>query len=155
MDNENKKKGINRNVILIILAVPILVALGVVAGSFLSDPDMQWIKSNEAKAETLTEETVPLEEFVLNLEPANNLNRYLRMEVSLSTTQEEGVETIDSNLDKIRDIIIHTVSSQSAEEIFDDETGTFALKNLLKTSINDTFEDEVIHQVYITNIVMQ
>lgn len=148
------KKGFNKNILLVILAVPILVAIGVVAGNYLAN-DPQVVSGSETEEETFEEISVPLEEFVLNLEPTNNVSRYIRLELSLSSTKEDGEETINSSLDKIRDVIIHTVSRHSVEEIFDDETGTITLKDSLKKALNKAFEDEVIHEVYITNIVIQ
>lgn len=150
-----EKKGVNKNIIIALIAVPILVAVGVVAGSYLSNPNTEITSGAEAKEESVEETTIPLEEFLLNLEPGNNTGRFVRLEVSLSTTQENGATTIETNLPKIRDVIIRTVSTQTIEEMFDAQNGTLALKNLLKTSINDNFDDDVIYNVYITNIIMQ
>lgn len=153
--SKDKKKGFNKNILLGVLAIPILVAIGVIIGSYFTKGNTQIVSGSEAKEEVFEEVSVPLEEFVLNLEPTNNIKRYIRLELSLSSTQKDGEETINSNLNKIRDEIIHTVSRQSVEDIFDDETGTITLKKLLKKSINESLEDEVIHEVYITNIVVQ
>lgn len=155
MNNDKKNKGFNKNILLGLLAVPILVAIGVIAGNYFASNSAQVVSGNEAEEEVFEEVTVPLEEFVLNLEPTNNVNRYIRLELSLSSRKEDGAETINSNLDKIRDIIIHTVSRQSVDNIFDEESGTITLKNSLKTELNNQFEDEVIYDVYITNIVVQ
>lgn len=148
------KKGFNKNILLVIIAVPILVAIGVIAGNYLAN-DPQVVSGSENEEEIFEEVSVPLEEFVLNLEPTNNVSRYIRLELSLSSTKEDGEGTINSSLDKIRDVIIHTVSRHSVEEIFDEETGTITLKESLKKALNKAFEDEVIHEVYITNIVIQ
>lgn len=148
------KKGFNKNILLVIIAVPILVAIGVIAGNYLAN-DPQVVSGSETEEEIFEEVSVPLEEFVLNLEPTNNVSRYIRLELSLSSTKEDGEGTINSSLDKIRDVIIHTVSRHSVEEIFDEETGTITLKESLKKALNKAFEDEVIHEVYITNIVIQ
>lgn len=150
-----EKKKINKNTILIFVSVPILVVIGVIAGNYFAHSDTQLIGSSEAQTEQIEEETVLLDEFILNLEPGNNTGRFVRMEVSLSTVQEDGVATIETNLDKIRDAIIHTMSTQTIEQLFNDENGTLALKNLLKTSINDNLDADVIYDVYIRNIVMQ
>lgn len=145
----------NRNVLLLIIAVPLLVAIGVIAGSYFTGGSPQIVNGNNEDSQEIEEVTIPLDEFVLNLEPTSNVNRYVRMEISLSTTHEDGVTEINENLEKIRDKIIHTMSKQTAEAIFDDENGTFVLKDLLKKSINDVFDEELINEVYITNIVMQ
>lgn len=138
---------------MLVIAVPILVAIGVIAGNYLANPEMS--ASGNEEEEKIEEVTVPLEEFVLNLEPTNNVNRYVRMEISLSTIEENGVELIEGNLDKIRDSIINTVSRQTVGDIFDEEVGTSNLKDVLKESLNTEFEEELIHQVYITNVVVQ
>jgi len=150
-----EKKGFNKNTILALIAVPILMALGVVIGSYLSDIDNNSASGAGEQQELVEETTVPLEEFLLNLELGNNTGQFIRMEVSLSTVQEDGVTTIEENLEKIRDTIIHTVSTQPIEEIFNDQSGTVTLKNLLKQSINNLFDEDIIYDVYITNIVMQ
>lgn len=119
---------------MLVIAVPILVAIGVIAGNYLANPEMS--ASGNEEEEKIEEVTVPLEEFVLNLEPTNNVNRYVRMEISLSTIEENGVELIEGNLDKIRDSIINTVSRQTVGDIFDEEVGTSNLKDVLKESLN-------------------
>jgi len=153
--NNEKNKGFNKNILLSILAIPILVAVGVIIGGYYIKDNAQMVSGSEEREEAFEEVSVPLEEFVLNLEPTSNINHYIRFEVSLSSTKENGEEIINSNLNKIRDEIIRTVSSQSVEEIFDDESGTILLKDLLKQAINETLEDDVIYEVYITNIVVQ
>lgn len=153
--NNEKNKGFNKNILLCILAIPILVAVGVIIGGYYIKDNAQIVSGSEEREEAFEEVSVPLEEFVLNLEPTSNINHYIRFEVSLSSTKENGEEIINSNLNKIRDEIIRTVSSQSVEEIFDDESGTILLKDLLKQAINETLEDDVIYEVYITNIVVQ
>lgn len=154
MSNE-KNKGFNKNILLGILVIPILVAVGVIIGGYYVKDNAQIVSGSEEREEVFEEVSVPLEEFVLNLEPTNNINRYIRFEVSLSSTKEDGEEIINSNLNKIRDEIIYTVSRQSVEDIFDDESGTIMLKDVLKKSINEALDDEVIHEVYITNIIVQ
>lgn len=147
------RNGFNKNILMLIIAVPLLVAIGVIAGNYLANPEL--MASGNEEDEKIEEVTVPLEEFVLNLEPTNNVNRYVRMEISLSTTEENGVELIEGSLDKIRDSIINTVSRQTVGDIFDEEVGTSNLKDVLKESLNTEFEEELIHQVYITNVVVQ
>lgn len=153
MKKNNNSIGINKNILLVLVMVPILIALGVVIGNYLSNADVVTAEF-ENKKETL-EETVPLDEFVLNLEPTGNVNRYIRLELSLSTTHENGVEAIDKNMDKIRDVIIYEVSRQSVEKVFLDENNDFALKSLLKNEVNKVLNEEIVHQVYIRNLIIQ
>jgi len=153
--SNEKNKGINKNILFGVLAIPILVAVGVIIGGYYVKDNAQVVSGSEEREEVFEEVSVPLDEFVLNLEPTNNINRYIRFELSLSSTKEDGEEAINSNLNKIRDEIIHTVSRQSVEDIFDDESGSIMLKDVLKKAINEMLDDDIIHEVYITNIVVQ
>lgn len=150
-----EQKGINKNILLIVLAIPLLVAFGVFAGSYLTGSSTQIVSGNEANKEPVPEVTVPLEEFLLNLEPKKRVNNYMRLEVSLSSTQEGGADKINANLDKIRDTLIYTVSRLTVDDVFNGDAGTRKLKDTLKIAINEMFGEEVIHEVYITNIVVQ
>lgn len=153
MNNKKEKKGINRNILLII-SIPVLVAIGVLAGSYITGSTTTIVSGHEVE-ETVPETTVALDEFLLNLEPTNTGRNYIRLEVSLSSTQEGGVEKITTNLDKIRDSIIHTVSRLTVQDVYNEEAGTSRLKDVLKQSLNELLGDSTVHEVYITNIVVQ
>ena len=122
MNNKKERKGINRN-FLMIIAIPILVAIGVLAGSYL-DGSTSIVRSDGMEEAAVPEVTVPLDEFLLNLEPSNNSYNYVRLEISLSSIRKDGEKTINENLDKIRDSIIHTVSRLSIQDVYHEEAGT-------------------------------
>lgn len=149
-----KKKGFNKKFLLLILAVPILVALGVVIGGYISSQagEKEVVEEEEA---VLPEMTVTLDEFLLNLEPSGNINRYIRLELALSTVEENGVEKIDENISKIRDVIIYKISRESVETIFADDAKSFKMKKELRDDINEALGEDIIHHVYISNIVIQ
>ena len=153
MKNKKEKKGFNRS-FLMILAIPILVAIGVLVGSYL-DGTTSIVRGDEKEEAAVPEVTVPLDEFLLNLEPSNNSYKYVRLEVSISTIRKDGEETINENVDKIRDSIIHTVSRLSIQDVYHEEAGTGKLKSILKESLNNLFDDPIVHDVYITNIIVQ
>ena len=152
--NRKERKGINSNLLLVI-SIPLLVAIGVLAGGFITDANPQIGSGSQASAAQVTEQTVTLEEFLLNLESPKNNHNYIRLQVTLSSRLEGGEERINENLDKIRDSLIHTVSRLTVDDVYNDEVGTQKLKEVLKKSLNDLFEDPIIDDVYITNIVVQ
>lgn len=152
--NKKERKGINSNLLLVI-SIPLLVAIGVLAGSFITGANPQIVSGSQAPAAQVAEQTVTLEEFLLNLESPKNKHNYIRLQVSLSSRLEGGEDRINENLDKIRDNLIHTVSRLTVEDVYNDEVGTQKLKEILKKSLNDLFEDPIIDDVYITNIVVQ
>lgn len=152
--NKKEKKGINSNLLLVI-SIPLLVAIGVLAGGFITGANPQIVSGSQVPSAQVAEQTVTLEEFLLNLESPKNNHNYIRLQVALSSRLEGGEERINENLDKIRDNLIHTVSRLTVEDVYNDEVGTQKLKEILKKSLNDLFEDPIIDDVYITNIVVQ
>ena len=153
MKNKKEKKGISSNLLLII-SIPLLVAIGVLAGSYITGSTTPIVSGNEVE-ESVPEKTVALDDFLLNLEPTNSRHNYIRLDVSLSSTQKNGEEIITTNLAKIRDSIIHTVSRLTVQDVYNEEAGTSRLKDVLKQSLNELLGDSTIHEVYITNIVVQ
>lgn len=125
------------------------------AGSFITGSTTSIVSGKEVPEITIPEETVALDEFLLNLEPKNNKQNYIRLELSLSSKRKDGLKTINKNLDKIRDSIIHKVSRLSVEDVYNEEVGTSRMKDLLKQTLNEMFDDTIVHEVYITNIVVQ
>lgn len=153
-EEKKKKKGFNKSILLLLIAVPVLIALGVVIGGYISDGATE-VEEVEEEEEILPEKTITLDEFLLNLEPSGNLNRYIRLELALSTVKEGGLEEIEENINKIRDVIIYKVTRESVEDIFADDDKSFIMKTELKEDINKALGDEVVYGVYISNIVIQ
>lgn len=151
MEEKKKKKGFNKK-LLLLLVIPVLIALGVVIGSYISGNDGE---KEEVEEEILHEQTMVLDEFVLNLEPTGNINRYIRLELALSTVKENGLAEMEDKINTIRDVIIYEVSKESVDNIFQDDNMSFALKNKLKTKINERLDDDLIYEVYISNIIIQ
>lgn len=152
MEEKKKKKGFNKK-LLLLLVIPVLIALGVVIGSYISGNDGE--KEEVEKEEILHEQTMVLDEFVLNLEPTGNINRYIRLELALSTVKKNGLAEMEDKINTIRDVIIYEVSKESVDNIFQDDNMSFALKNKLKTKINERLDDDLIYEVYISNIIIQ
>lgn len=156
MKKDNNSNGINKNILLAFILVPVLVAFGVVAGYYFTSADQAGGESVFAKEQEEKEAiTVPLEEFLVNMKSSSGKMNYVRMEISLSGTSEDFEETVNANLAKVRDAVIHNMYSRTSDSIFEEKEGMFALKNSLKNRINETLGDEFVKEVYITNIVMQ
>lgn len=153
MKDKKKKFTFNKNM-LFILAVPILMALGVIIGSYISNNSLT--DPEEAEAEEIVDErTMVLDEFLLNLEPSGNVNRYVKLELALSTVKDDGLTVIEEKINVIRDVIIYEISRESVETIFEDDNKSFAFKEKLKKKINEALGNEIIHEIYISNIVIQ
>lgn len=154
MASNQKKKGLNKNMLVMVLLVPLLVLVGVVAGYYIL-PSGDEGKEVSAEDEQVEEEVViPLEEFLVNLNPASNTNHYVRMTVALGTTHERGEDIIPANLERIRDAIIYTTTRQTRDSLFD-ESGRLVLKGELVEAINGSLGLEVISNLYVTEFVVQ
>ncbi|WP_028273851.1 flagellar basal body-associated FliL family protein [Atopococcus tabaci] len=154
MKKENSN-GVNKNILLAVILIPVLVAVGVVAGYYFTSADQAGGESVFAKEEEKEAITVPLEEFLVNMKSSSGSMNYVRMEITLSGTSEEFEETVNANLAKVRDAVIHNMYLRTSDSIFEETEGMTALKNTLKDRINDTLGDDFVNEVYITNIVMQ
>lgn len=153
MIEKKKKFQLNKNV-LFVLSIPLLVALGVFIGSYFVGNASQGKQMVEAR-ENVKEQTVNLEEFVLNLEPTGNARRYIRLELALSTIEKGGIEKIENKMSVIRDAVIYEVSKRSIDKVYEDADNSFLLKEQLKNKINEMLDEELINEVYISNMVIQ
>ena len=156
--NKNAKKGSILNKVIMLVAIPALVAFGVFAGTLVTNKDDIGVVLGQQ--EIKKELTVPMEEFLLNLKPSssnkgNEYMRYMRLEVALGTNRKKGDELLEERAIKNRDIIINVISKKSAYEIFNQEDGIGVLKEELKTALNESLKDDLVSEVYITNIVTQ
>jgi len=148
------KAPANKKNLLLLLLIPILIALGVVAGTFLTSrrSDKPIVLLTDKK----TTVTVPLDEFLINLGQAENKrDQFVKLEISLQSTEKKADETIASKLPQIRDAIIYTVHQKNSSNLFEEKDGSFTLKEELKQRLNEALGQELVSEVYITNILMQ
>ncbi|WP_161878907.1 flagellar basal body-associated FliL family protein [Alkalibacterium sp. MB6] len=112
--------------------------------------------SRFSREEEVVEVTVPLEEFLINLRGESQRGQpIIKMELSLTSLNEGSAEIIGSKLAKVRDAVIHVVSSQSADTILEEADGQFVIKDEIKNRINQSLGEEIIEDVFFTNILIQ
>jgi len=149
-----QKNEKNKRIWLLLLLVPVLVAIGVVAGTFISAQGSE--EATDTAPEDVVEVTVPLEEFLINLGTANgSRSRYVKLELTLLSHQEEAQEVIEANLPKVRDTVIHVIHNKTPETLFAEENGSFVMKEELKNQINQSIGEDIVEEVYITNLLTQ
>lgn len=153
MASNQKKNGLNKNILLLVILVPLLVVLGMFAGYYILSPGDQGdgVKEEEELDE---EAVVPFDEFLVNLNPSSNTNDYVRMTIALGTKHERGEEIIETNLEKIRDAVIYTTNRQTRDTLYD-ERGRLVLKETLVEEINEVLGLEVVSNVYVTEFIVQ
>lgn len=156
--NENekaKKKG--SKLIIIGGLVLLLLFAGVGIGGFLfAGPEDETIISRFTSSAEASESSIPLNEFLVNLNSESSRTQpVVRMEITVTSFHEEASEIIDTEIAKVRDAVIHTVSNQSAETIYAESEGHFVIKDEIKAKINQALDEEIIEDVFITDILLQ
>lgn len=100
------------------------------------------------------ERTILLEEFVINLKSDTRSKDYLKIEMALMYEDKKDGEVLDSNKNKIRDIIIKELRNKTSDEMLDvDETRK--LKDLILEEINVEFKEDLVKGIYFTDLVIQ
>lgn len=145
----------------IIMAVALVVGIGV-PGAFFAmsgssekpeaglEDELSDDKSYEGVA-GLPPAILPLETFIVNLQVKGS---FLRTTIQLEFADSQLPPTIESDMPKIKDAIIRTLSSKSSSEILTAE-GKERLRGEIRDSVNDMLGAEEITQVYFTEFIIQ
>jgi flagellar protein FliL len=145
----------------IIMAVALVLGIGIPGAFFaLSGSDK---KTDDAFLEDEYDEhgaegmaglppaVLPLETFIVNLQVKGS---FLRTTIQLEFADAQLPHTIESDIPKIKDAIIRTLSNKSSSEILTME-GKDKLRGEIRDSVNDMLGSEEITQVYFTEFIIQ
>lgn len=150
MMETKEKRSLDRILIVVLLAVILFLLVGIGYLLLLDKemPDLTTIfKSNG-------EYTIPLDEFVVNLKSNKPVNNYARLSIALMYTDESYENELVNNMSKIRDLVITNLRNRTAEDLLNEESIS-QLKSSIKEDINKSFEESMIEDIYITNIIVQ
>ena len=145
-----EKRSLDRILIVVLLAVILFLLVGIGYLLLLDKemPDLTTIfKSNG-------EYTIPLDEFVVNLKSNKPVNNYARLSIAVMYTDESYGNELVNNMSKIRDLVITNLRNRTAEDLLNEESIS-QLKSSIKEDINKSFEESMIEDIYITNIIVQ
>lgn len=143
-----EKRSLDRILIVVLLAVILFLGIGYLLLLDKEMPDLTTIfKSNG-------EYTIPLDEFVVNLKSNKPVNNYARLSIALMYTDESYGNELVNNMSKIRDLVITNLRNRTAEDLLNEESIS-QLKSSIKEDINKSFEESMIEDIYITNIIVQ
>ncbi|MGX7393769.1 flagellar basal body-associated FliL family protein [Carnobacterium mobile] len=155
MKTEDKKEKQGTKRLLIIVAILGAIVIGAVVSFGVTSGKAAEIIEGLSKKEVV-ETTVPLEEFLINLAPEKSgRGNYLKIELSVYSTEKDAEEEINKNIPQIRDAVINVLRTKSADSVFQKEEDSLVLKKELISQINKTLDEPLISDVFITNIVMQ
>ncbi|NML63172.1 flagellar basal body-associated protein FliL [Massilia sp. RP-1-19] len=149
------KSSPKKLIILIAIAVLVLVA-GAGAAWYLLQGDAGAAHETEVKpAEPPV--YVPLEKFVVNLQPEDG-EQYLQIQFTLQVATLEQVEVIKANMPKIQSRVLLLLSAKRASELSTPE-GKRQLSSELIKSINEPLvakgEPQLVSDVLYTSFIIQ
>ncbi|WP_193708268.1 flagellar basal body-associated FliL family protein [Alkalibaculum sporogenes] len=151
MAQEEIEKKSKKKLIIIILVAVIILLISVigyfaVTGNQVSDIVKLFEKDEEY--------TTLLDEFVVNLNSISGSKNYLKVQVALMYKKGKQGAIIEYNVNKIRDIIIDDLRVKTAEQIMDVDNIS-KIKNEIIEDINNALDDEIVKDVYFTNMIIQ
>ena len=124
-EKESKKK-VTKIVIAIVAAVVVLVVgMGIGITVFGSPNEESFISRFTSKAEAEASEiSIPLEEFLVNVNSDSSRSQAMvRMEITVTSLNEDAADLITEDIAKVRDAVIHVISSQSADSMLEEVEG--------------------------------
>ncbi len=154
--------GKKKMIIIIVAVVLLLVVLGVGAVFVLGGKGHAEGEGEGEEAEAAAEEEVtaeagqlpaifPLEVFIVNLSVKGS---FLKTMIQLEFLEPTLPPMIESDIPRIRDAIIRTLTAKTAAELLSSE-GKEKLRGEIKDVVNETLGAEEIGNVYFTEFIIQ
>jgi len=141
--------------IIIIILMVILIGLVLAIGYYIFGGEQLAIGANNNPQQgSESEYSVILDEFVLNLKPENRTRSYVKTTIALVYTDEEYIELINANTNKLRDVIIAKLRNKTSVEILNNEN-TSKIKGELVSSLNASLKADIISDIYFIDLVIQ
>lgn len=149
-----KKQSIPKLVLIAVILMVLMVGGGMIGSLMTNGPATEWIANfNKKDAESIL---VPQEEFLVNLKSNDgSLDDFLKIEMSVETTDEDNGAILTEKAAIVRDAIISVLRNKSTANIFDESEGVLVIKQEIISKINQSLGSEIASDLYITNIVMQ
>lgn len=149
METREKKRDLDKAMIIVLLAAILIIVLAI-GYLVVSDKNITIPNIFESDGEY----TYVLDEFVVNLKSEDNSSSYLKIKIALMFTDEKDGEDLDSNVNKIRDIVISNLRARTAKELMENQSVEL-LKEDIKEDINTSLNKMIVQDVYITDIIVQ
>ena len=150
---EKKPLDISKIVIIALLAL-ILFLTAAILVFVVSDNEGESILPTFQTKEEDGENTMLLEEFIVNLKESGKIKHFLKITMALMYTDTDQTEVIEANINKIRDSIIESIRTYTYEDLLKDE-GTGQLKKEMIVNVNEVLGQEIIKGIYVTDIIVQ
>lgn len=152
---EEKKGNRKYKLTIIVLLLVVALSLGLVLGFFIlnnSNKD-DWGIATVFKPKE-QEHTLLLDEFLVNLKSEGKGRNYLKIQIALMYENEKEGQILETNTNKIRDIIINQLRNKTSEEMLDIDK-TLELKKDITNNINVSLRESIVKDIYFTHLVIQ
>lgn len=149
-----KKLSAPRLFLIALLLVALMIGGGMIGSLITNGKAKEWVANfNKKEVELII---VPQEEFLVNLKSSDdNLDDFLKIEMSVETTDKEKEAILTEKSAIVRDAIINVLRNKSTDTIFEEAEGVLVIKQEIILKINQNLGSDVASELYITNIVMQ
>ena len=151
-----KTKPKNRKKLLIIIGVIgilLMTVSGVVIYSVVTETPIM-VMAESFRSEP-SEETLVLEEFLVNLNSESGpSNQYLKIDIALEYRDSKNTEILTAAMPMIRNEIIVSLRDLRRETVLEEES-IEAFKEQAKNAINARLEEEIVDEIYITNMIVR
>lgn len=149
-----KKQNVPRLILIAVILVALMIGGGTIGSLITTGKAKEWITGFNKTEEVSI--LVPQEEFLVNLKSNDgSLDDFLKIEMSVETTDEDNGAILTEKAAIVRDAIISVLRNKSTANIFDESEGVLVIKQEIILKINQSLGSEVASDLYITNIVMQ
>lgn len=137
---------------IIALLLALVISLAFLVGFFMLRDNDSWDITKVFRNDE--EHTMLLEEFVVNLKSDKGSKNYLKIQMALMYENEKDAKILSANTNKIRDIIIKQLRNKTAEEMLDIDK-TMEFKKEIINDINVSFKQNIVDDIYFTDLVIQ
>jgi flagellar FliL protein len=130
----------NKKLIIMIAVAALVVGIGAGAAWFFLKGDASLEKAHKSAKTALKPEFVPVEQFVVNLQPENG-EQYLQVQFTLQVNGPEQVEVVKAHMANVRNRVLMLLSAKRASEISSVE-GKQQLAAEIVAALNAPFVDK-------------
>ena len=153
---QTKKKPKNRKKLMIIIGALSLLLLFVIGvGIYSMATETPIVEMVEALRPEPSKETLVLEEFLVNLNSEGGpTNQFLKINIALGYAGSGNTETLTAAMPMIRNEILVCLRELRRETVLEEES-IEEFKVQAKNAINQRLDDEIIEEIYITNMIVR
>lgn len=153
---KKKKKTVTKLVTVIAVSIIVLVVGMGIGITVFGESGEESLLSRFSSEDEEKEYSIPLNEFLVNISSETARSKAIvRMEMTVTSMDDEAENIISQDIAKVRDAVIHVIANQTDATILEEEEGDFIIKDLIRDRINQSLNQELIEDVYITNILIQ